>query len=166
MRCEVCSATVSELRRGRCWGCYSRWVDRRPVGLGASCSVCGERRREYLKSVELLGAWMPVCFNCGNRAASLAPLPQSLAEIRKALARDRRYQERRIGKRDTRVFRRERRSGERRSDARTADTDEFVAIEEHMIIEVAKVARDIVEQPAATGDNPELTRILELPLQP
>ena len=35
--CDVCSAKVHELRRGRCWGCYARWVDARPVGVGARC---------------------------------------------------------------------------------------------------------------------------------
>ena len=28
--CGVCGAAVSELRRGRCWGCYTRWAESRP----------------------------------------------------------------------------------------------------------------------------------------
>ena len=33
--CEVCRAHVSELRRGRCWGCYERWVEQRTSVTGA-----------------------------------------------------------------------------------------------------------------------------------
>ena len=83
--CEICGATVFELRRGRCWGCYSRWVDARPVGLGASCRMCGERRRSVLKSMELLAAWTTVCHNCSARIAALTPLPRTLDDIRAAL---------------------------------------------------------------------------------
>ena len=73
--CEVCSAQVSELRRGRCWGCYARWVDDRPVGMGAKCTTCNEKRRRFLKSVELFGAWKPMCFNCAGQLLDLDPMP-------------------------------------------------------------------------------------------
>jgi hypothetical protein len=89
-QCEICGATVFELRRGRCWGCYSRWVDARPVGLGAACRMCGERRRTVLKSMELLAAWTTVCHNCAARIASLTPLPRSLDAIKAQLGRGRR----------------------------------------------------------------------------
>src|ERR1035438_10828460 len=29
--CSVCGAAVTELRRGRCWGCYTRWAES-PIG--------------------------------------------------------------------------------------------------------------------------------------
>ena len=50
--CEVCGAQVATLRRGRCWICYVRWADARPVGLGAKCAICSDRRRENLRMVE------------------------------------------------------------------------------------------------------------------
>ena len=114
MRCEVCHAQVEELRRGRCWGCYGKWAESRPVGLGASCITCGERRREFLKQMELLGSWLPACFNCSGRIARLPALPMSLRELKAELERDRRLEERRLGKSDTRVFPRERRGFDRR----------------------------------------------------
>ena len=58
--CSVCGAAVTELRRGRCWGCYTRWAESRPVGRGASCAVCHEKRRAQLKLVELQGPQPPV----------------------------------------------------------------------------------------------------------
>lgn len=161
MKCEVCAATVTELRRGRCWGCYNRWVDARPVGLGAQCTMCGERRRELLKSVEILGAWMPCCYNCTARAMKLEPLPQTVGEIRDALTRDRRRRPRRGGKKDTRVFKRDRRNDDRRTVRKLGD-DDFVAIDDEMIVEIEELAAEL------SGDNNtgELTRIHQLPLQP
>jgi hypothetical protein len=87
-QCEICGATVFELRRGRCWGCYSRWVDARPVGVGASCRMCGERRRTVLKSLELLGGWSTVCHNCAARIGTLSPLPRSIDAIKARLGCD------------------------------------------------------------------------------
>src|SRR6185503_10881019 len=103
-----------ELRRGRCWGCYARWVDARPVGVGARCATCAERRRRVLKMVELLGGWYPMCFNCAGQILHLEPMPPTLAALRDAVSRERRCEDRRAGKPDTRVFRYERRVGERR----------------------------------------------------
>jgi hypothetical protein len=113
--CEVCSARVSELRRGRCWGCYASWSAARPVGLGAACCMCGDRRRAFLRSAELLGTFVPICHNCCGRALALDPMPQTMAEIRVILRRDRRVAPRRFGKADTRVFQRDRRDQDRRS---------------------------------------------------
>ena len=130
--CDVCGAKVSELRRGRCWGCYNRWVDARPVGLGARCVACSERRRRVLRSVELLGSWQPVCFNCHGQIHALTIVPPTLAELKQTLERERRGRERRIGKPDTRVFRYERRVGQRR-----VDRDEAAApIDDDMIVEI------------------------------
>ncbi len=131
--CEVCNATVSELRRGRCWGCYGRWVDARPVGSGARCSTCSEKRRRFLKSVELFGQWQPMCFNCAGQCLDLDPMPPTIAALREAMSRERRNRDRRFGKPDSRVFRYERRVGQRRLEAR----EDCPAVDDDMIIEVS-----------------------------
>jgi hypothetical protein len=130
--CDVCGARVSELRRGRCWGCYTRWADARPVGLGARCVACGERRRRVLRTVELLGSWQPVCFNCHGQIHALDPVPPTMMELRQVLERERRARDRRIGKPDTRVFQYERRVGQRRGDR----DDGGLPIDDEMIIEI------------------------------
>lgn len=130
--CEVCNAKVGELRRGRCWGCYARWVDARPVGMGAKCVTCNEKRRKVLRAVELFGSWKPMCFNCSGQLLTLNPMPNTIADLRIAVSRERRRLDRRIGKPDSRVFRYERRVGERRS-----EREEFAPIDDDMIIEVS-----------------------------
>src|SRR4051812_6471657 len=60
-QCEVCSARVGELRRGRCWGCYLRWSEARPVGAGAACVLCNERRHDHLRITEILERSHPMC---------------------------------------------------------------------------------------------------------
>lgn len=137
--CEVCSASVSELRRGRCWGCYQSWVETRPVGLGALCCMCGDRRHGLLKSVELLGAWVPICHNCSALAKSLQPMPQTISLIRETLSRNRREKDRRWGKRDSRVFRYNRRGDDRRS-ARDANDD---GVDDDMIIEISELVSEL-----------------------
>jgi hypothetical protein len=139
--CDVCGARVHELRRGRCWGCYARWVDARPVGLGARCVVCGERRRRMLRGIELHGGFHPMCFACAGQAMALDPLPPTLADIKTALTRERRRADRRVGRPDTRVFQYERRVGQRRA-GRGDDGD---PIDDEMIIEV------IVEEDVAVA---------------
>ncbi|HEY1558932.1 MAG TPA: hypothetical protein VGF94_29110 [Kofleriaceae bacterium] len=148
--CEVCDANVHELRRGRCWGCYSRWVDARPVGLGARCVTCPEKRRRFLKTVELYGAWTPMCFNCAGQLGALQPMPKTIAELRDAVSRERRKRDRRFGKPDTRVFRYERRVGERRM-----GREDVPLVDDDMIIEVT------IDAPG-DGDFEDLTQIREL----
>jgi hypothetical protein len=151
--CVVCNARVGELRRGRCWGCYARWVDARPVGMGAKCVTCPEKRRRVLRAVELYGSWKPMCFNCAGQLLHLAPMPATMAELRLAVSRERRRTDRRWGKPDTRVFRYERRVGERRT-----SREDFPPIEEEMIIEVS-----LDERPADDGmEFEDLTSIREL----
>jgi hypothetical protein len=149
--CEVCNAKVHELRRGRCWGCYSRWVDARPVGAGARCLTCSEKRRRFLKAVELFGGWKPMCFNCAGQLLHLDPLPNTLAALKAIVSRERRRVDRRFGKPDTRVFRYERRVGQRR-DGRA----DYGAIDDDMIIEV------IIEPSVPGEDFDDLTQIREL----
>lgn len=147
--CDVCGANVLELRRGRCWGCYARWVDARPVGLGARCVVCNERRRRLLRSTELHGSWYPTCYSCAGQAMQLDPQPQTIAELKAILRRDRRSADRRTGKPDTRVFQWERRVGDRR----LGRLDECPSIDDDMIIEIT------VEEETSFEDQ---TRIREL----
>jgi hypothetical protein len=154
MKCEVCRAQVKELRRGRCWGCYTSWAEERPVGYGARCCICTERRREHLKTAELLGQWLPICYNCAGKTSRLQSMPQSLAGIRQALDRERRDTERRFGKKDTRVFQHDRRSGDRRTER---EPDELLVIDDDMILEIEELVADD-RQPA----DSDLTRIHDL----
>ncbi len=150
--CEVCRAQVSELRRGRCWGCYDRWVQQRPVGLGARCTTCPEKRRRYLKTVELFGSWKPMCFNCAGVMVALDPMPKTIAALTEAVSRERRHRDRRWGKPDTRVFIYERRVGERRF-GRESDVP---AVDDDMIIEVS------VDHGVPEHDFEDITAIREL----
>lgn len=113
--CQVCRAQVSELRRGRCWVCYQKWSETRPVGRGAACEVCQERRRDNLRLVELHGRSVSMCHNCGTRVMRMDTVPATLDEIRVVLERERREDERRQGADDQRIFPRERRVGDRRA---------------------------------------------------
>ncbi len=161
--CDVCSAKVHELRRGRCWGCYARWVDSRPVGAGAHCVMCRERRRRMLRSVELLGGWHPMCFSCHGQLQALAPLPPTIPEIRDALSRERRKVDRRSGRPDTRVFQYERRAGQRRE----LRDGEWVAIDDDMVVEITiedehePLAVVPARTAASDSDFEDLTRILD-----
>ena len=118
------------------------------MGLGARCITCPEKRTKVLRTVELYGSWKPMCFNCAGQLLSLNPMPATIAELRIAVSRERRRKDRRIGKVDSRVFRYERRVGERR------DERDVAPIEDDMIIEVS-----IEPDPMAFED---LTTIREL----
>ncbi|MBI4508581.1 MAG: hypothetical protein HY698_03020 [Deltaproteobacteria bacterium] len=155
--CEVCGARVPELRRNRCWGCYTRWAENRPVGIGASCTFCGERRRTQLKLVELLRTWVASCHNCAARATQLVPMPQSVDEIRDRLTRERRRSDRRAGKLDTRVFQRDRRGLERRDVGHAHEDDLMLAEDDGILIVEGNVeergdeTRILDPVPAAAG---------------
>ena len=154
--CEVCHAKVAELRRGRCWGCYSRWTEARPVGVGAACCICNERRRDNLRMVELLRAWMPMCHNCAAKATVLAPMPQTMDELRRRLARDRRAADRRAGtKPDDRVFKRERRGLERRAMG-LANGDDLMLLDEDDILMIEELSE------LTSEDGGDETRIVDL----
>lgn len=157
--CEVCNANVSELRRGRCWGCYHKWVEERPVGLGALCCMCGDRRRAMLKSMELLGAWVPICHNCAAVAAQLEPMPQSIGAIREILLRDRRCTDRRWGKRDSRVFRYNRRGQERRVPRSPTES----SIDDDMIVEISELVSDLELMARDSKSRADLTCIQQRP---
>jgi hypothetical protein len=101
---------------------------------------------------ELLGSWRPMCFNCEGQLSQLDPVPLSLEALKIAVSRERRRRDRRIGKSDTRVFRYERRVGDRRT-GRDADP----LVDDDMIIEIT-IDETAVEEP---GDA-DLTQIREL----
>jgi hypothetical protein len=114
-KCPVCGAKVTQLRRGRCISCYSKWIEEQPVAVGASCRVCGDKRRENIQKVELLGRWFYLCHICAYRSVRLEPVPKHIEEIRAQLKRDKRYVDRRLdNKDDDRNIKREHRVGERR----------------------------------------------------
>ncbi len=134
--CEFCGAEVSTLRRGRCWGCFQKWEEAQPVGIGAQCVVCGERRRDNLQRVELAGRWIPMCHLCAVKTRQLPSAPRSLESIRERLQRDRRYGDRRHGRADTRIAQQERRVGERR--VVTIDEADILWEEDLPIIEIVE----------------------------
>jgi hypothetical protein len=103
-----------------------------------------------LKTVELFGGWKPMCFNCAGQILHLEPMPKTLAEMREIVSRERRRTDRRVGKPDSRVYRYERRVGERR-----AGREYYPSVEDDMIIEVS------TETPVG-DDFEELTQIHEL----
>ncbi|MEZ4368072.1 MAG: hypothetical protein R2939_17595 [Kofleriaceae bacterium] len=153
--CDVCGAKVSEVRRGRCWGCYGRWVEARPVGIGARCVTCGDRRRRLLKTVELYGVWQPMCFSCSGQVLTLDPMPTSIAALKTAISRERRARDRRFGKVDSRVFQYERRVGERREERAPG----CQPIDDGMILEV------VIEPTSGSVDIDfdDMTQIRDLP---
>jgi len=151
VECGVCAARVVELRRGRCWGCYTRWGESRPVGLGAACVICDERRRGELRLLELHGRSHPFCHSCAGRIARLESVPATLLAIRQLLTRERRETERRGGSEDARIFPRERRVGERRAPDRSASderTNPRIALSDFddVEVEIEDSQIEIVEQ--------------------
>jgi len=161
--CGTCGAQVIELRRGRCWGCYTRWVESRPVGRGASCTVCFEKRRDQLKLVELHGRTMPLCHGCGARIARMDDIPESIEALRGALRRDRRLADKRTGKLDHRIFPRERRVGERRTPPRTAFSDTDPGRENTMLADMEEI---IVELQTADMEEVEQTQVRDQAASP
>jgi hypothetical protein len=121
--CNACGAQVTELRRGRCWACYMKWAEMRPVPRGALCALCTDRRRENLRLVELCGRSVSLCHLCAARVLKMADLPLTLDGLRRSLRRDRRKIERRDGSPDGRIFPRERRVGDRRAPPRDLAVD-------------------------------------------
>jgi len=142
---------VTELRRGRCWGCYAKWAEMRPVPRGACCAVCDERRRDNLRLVEVNSRSVTMCHICAARTLKLAKVPGTIEDLRALLLRDRRSDDRRGDGLERRIFPRERRVGDRRGPPRASTTDDtnpgFVMPEfEDIEIEVQDADIEIVEQ--------------------
>jgi hypothetical protein len=149
--CGCCGAKVTELRRGRCWACYTKWAEMRPVPRGAACAVCDERRRDNLRLVELHNRSATLCHICAARTLKLAKVPSSIDGLRHALQRDRRQQDRRGDGMERRIFPRERRVGDRRGPPRASsfsDTNPgFVMPDfEDIEIEIQDADIEVVEQ--------------------
>lgn len=119
--------------------------------MGAKCVTCSEKRRKVLRAVELFGSWKPMCFNCSGQLLTLNPMPNTIADLRIAVSRERRRVDRRIGKADSRVFRYERRVGERRT-----EREDIAPIDDDMIIEVS------ISLDPAPAEFEDLTTIREL----
>jgi len=110
-----------------------------------------EKRRTMLKLVELKGRTMPFCHGCAAQLLRLSDIPDSIEELRHALRRDRRDDDRRGDEKvDQRIFPRERRVGERRGPSREAyaDTDPGMRLSEFddVVIELAETDMEEVEQ--------------------
>jgi hypothetical protein len=149
--CGCCGAKVTELRRGRCWGCYTKWAEQRPVPKGATCVVCDERRRENLRIVELHSKSVTMCHICSSRTVKLARVPSSIDALRRQLTRDRRQDDRRGDGMERRVFPRERRVGDRRGPPRAStfsDTNPHFVLPdfEDIEIEIQEADIEVVEQ--------------------
>ena len=152
--CGTCGAHVRELRRGRCWGCYTQWLEIRPVGRGAMCVVCSERRRSNLRLQEIHGRSLPFCHTCAALALKLNPLPYSIESLRAALTRNRRQVDRRVGALDSRVFPRERRLNDRRETFMVDDGCHPLSVD------------DLVEMDVQESDIIEVTTVGYEPLPP
>jgi hypothetical protein len=160
--CTQCGAKVQELRRGRCWGCYQTWAALRPVGKGARCVICSERRSDCLRLVEMHGRSIPLCHGCAGRASRLSPLPYTISALRRALDRERRWQDRRLDDTDVRAIPRDRRRADRRQDRGPAaeglgDFVVDVEVEDPDVIDVTAVA----EVTPATPEAPATTAVVE-----
>ncbi len=149
--CGCCGAKVTELRRGRCWACYTKWAELRPVPRGACCAVCDERRREHLRLVEVRSRSITLCHLCAARTVKLARVPSTLDGLRRALSRERRQTDRRGDGLERRIFPRERRVGDRRGPPRASAFDDtnpgfVMPVFEDIEIEIQDSDIEVVEQ--------------------
>jgi hypothetical protein len=124
--------------------CYDAWVRARPIGAGAGCVSCGNRRREQLRHYEVGirlnaagGRWTILCHNDAATADTFDPPPRSVDALCERLARDRRWNDRRYDRahRDPHA---ERRAGDHRNERRLNLRELFDATElaEELIIEM------------------------------
>jgi hypothetical protein len=160
--CGSCGAMVTELRRGRCWGCYTKWAEMRPVPRGASCAVCDERRHENLRMAELHSRSLVLCHICAARSLKLTKVPTTIDGLRRVLLRDRRANDRRGDGLERRIFPRERRVGDRRGPPRASTTSDtspgFVMPDfEDIVIEIQDADIELVEQ-TLVRDKPRAVR--------
>lgn len=102
----------------------------------------------------------------------LSPMPRTISGVRRALSRERRGVERRIGLDDLRAFRVNRRTGERRRDRGdlalstaiiSGEIDEVAAVDEDMIVEISDLDDELFGGSTEPGD---LTQIIELVADP
>ncbi len=159
VRCTSCNEPpppLHSLRRGRCPSCYEAWVKARPVGVGASCAGCENKRLVQLRHFELntrgnaVGSrWLILCHNCVSAAEALKPAPRSVEGLRMRLQRDRRWGDRRgaaVG-----VVGEPPASGERREDARRVD--------ERGMLDVTDLVEEVIEMEADYEDFSDLANL-------
>lgn len=96
-----------------------------------------------------------MCFNCAGQVLQLAPMPPTLVALRDAVSRERRRADRRAGKPDSRVFRYERRVGDRRLAGQGYDR-----IDDDMIVEISIEAAELRRDGDLGGED--VTRIRDL----
>jgi hypothetical protein len=119
----------------------------RPVGRGATCIVCSERRRDNLRLVEVHARTLPLCHICAARVVRLSDIPPTIEGLRARLSRERRAADRRDEGLDRRIFPRERRVGDRRADARSGDPTDFTVPDlDDIIIEIDENDIEEIEQ--------------------
>ena len=130
-RCGGCGQGATRVRRGLCAACYARWVRARPVGLGASCACCNDRRLVHLRHFELRGLWVVLCHNCCARAERMTPAARSVDQLLAGIRRQRRGGgERRVtGNFDLGAGDRRRDNPGRRAEDGVLDATELVIIE-------------------------------------
>ena len=92
----------------------------------------------------------------------LAPMPQTLVELRQVLARERRSDDRREENFDTRVFQYERRSTDRRLGGLWID-EEMILDSEDVTESLDKIAEQLDAADSTDSATEELTQILEIP---
>ena len=154
VRCGGCGEAPVDapLRRGRCARCYDKWVKARPVGAGAACAACEDRRMQHLRYWEFGvranapgGRWIVLCHNCIGTAEKMQPMPRSLDGLKMRLARERRWGDRRaesVGRPSVRDAKHERRDGERRRSQHPMYLDEVLV---EMEAEYEEVTDDQIE---------------------
>ena len=154
------------LRRGRCPSCYDKWVRARPIGLGAGCAGCEDRRRVHLRYYEVGfrtntpgGRWIVLCHNCAAVADSLDPQPRSIEGLKMRLKRDRRWGDRRaeaVGRPSTRAEWLERRRGDRRKPPPMFLDEELL---EGVVIEMEAEYEEITDDQIESQEEVEVTGI-------
>ena len=111
-----------------------------------------------LKLVELKGRTLPFCHGCAAQVLKLLDVPDTVEELRQLLRRERRDDDRRHGKADSRIFPRERRVGERRNPPRSAFADTDPRMEATLLAEMEEI---IVELQEADMEEVEQTQVRE-----
>jgi hypothetical protein len=140
-------------------------VRARPVGIGAACAACADRRRLHLRYYELDlranapgGRWVVLCHNCCAVAEKVQPPPRSIEGLKMRLGRERRWGDRRAAAVGVAVdwpAQFDRRRDRRRDDDRAEEIDAGDLVEE--VIEIVADYEQISEDQLA--DIGEVTGI-------
>jgi hypothetical protein len=144
-------------------------VRARPVGVGAGCAGCDDRRRVHLRHYEVGfrsntpgGRWLVLCHNCAAEADKMEPQPRSIEGLKMRLQRNRRWGDRRseaVGRPSMRAQWLERRGGDRRAPPPMFLDEELLqGIVIEMEAEYEEVSDDQIEsQEEVTGIHYRIT---------